>query len=72
MKELAKLDNDKKTTSYDNFVAKTFDKTKNLLKLLGMPLEDFFSKFFKLYKDADENDIDKIIKIKGIQKKDAM
>lgn len=37
MKDLAKLDNDKKAASYDNFVAKSFDKTKNLLKLLGMP-----------------------------------
>lgn len=39
MKDLAKLDSDRKTASYDNFVTKTFDKTKNLLKLLGMPSE---------------------------------
>lgn len=73
LKDLAKLGDDRKTASYDNFVNKTFDKTKKLLKLLSMPNDSFLDNFSSLTEDQiPAADIEKIIKIKGIKKQDAM
>ena len=39
-------------TSYTNFVAKTFHKTKNILKLLAIEVKDFKENFIKFFPDA--------------------
>ena len=50
---LGKIDSQSKTmTSYTNFVAKTFHKTKNILKLLAMEVKDFKENFIKFFPDA--------------------
>lgn len=52
LKEMAKLGNERKTSSYDNFVSKIFDKTKKLLKLLNMPGDSIVDNFPKFIDEA--------------------
>jgi len=57
-------------TSYTNFVAKTFHKTKNILKLLAMDVKDFKENFNKFFQDAQIQDLDKLLLIKGLKRND--
>lgn len=51
-------------------VKKAFAKTKNVLKLLNMPPNEFVDNFLNFYEDASPADLDKLLLVKGIKKND--
>jgi len=66
---LGKTNNESKSMlSYANFVSKTFNKTKNILKLLSMPNESFFENFISFFEDSSIADLEKLCTIKGLKK----
>ncbi|KAL4427569.1 hypothetical protein ABPG74_012960 [Tetrahymena malaccensis] len=68
--DLAKSEEQQSKTiqNYVNNVKKSFNKTKNILKLLNMPNQGFIDNFTNFFEDATVIDLEKLLLVKGIKK----